>query len=88
MPIKHAAFKALRQTKKRTVSNRIVKDSIKDQVKAVRKAIEAGDYQKAEEALKKAIVIIDKASQNKVLPKNAAGRKKSRLTRAVQTIKK
>ncbi|MFA5030244.1 MAG: 30S ribosomal protein S20 [Patescibacteria group bacterium] len=88
MANKQAALKARRQTIKRTAQNSAVKLSIKQHVKAVRKAIEAKDFAKAEEALKAAIKIIDKAGQNKIIKKNAVARKKSRLIRSVSAAKK
>jgi len=87
MANKQAALKYRRQTVKHKAKNSAVKLSIKQHVKAVRKAIEANDYAKAEEALKEAIKIIDKAGQNKVIKKNAVARKKSRLTRTVRSAK-
>lgn len=88
MANKQAAIKYLRKTKKRNVKNVAVKNDIKLHIKAVRKSIEAKDYAKAEEALTKAIKLLDKASQNKVLNKNTVARKKSRLTKAVASVKK
>lgn len=87
MANKQAAIKYLRKSTKRNEHNVEVKNNIKKQVKAVRKAIETGDYTKAEEALKIAIKLLDKAGQNKVLKKNTASRKKSRLTKAVSKVK-
>jgi small subunit ribosomal protein S20 len=87
MPIKHAAFKHLRKTKKQTARNRQVASTIKDQTKALRKAIAAKDFAKAETALKAAIKLIDKARQNKVLHKNTAARNKSRLTKSLNVAK-
>ncbi len=57
------------------------------QVKAVRKAIDAKDFAKAGEELKKAIKIIDKARQHGLIKLNNASRKKSRLTVAVKKLK-
>ena len=87
MPIKHAAHKHLRQTKKRTLINRSVSNSVKEQVKLLRKGIEAKDYAKAEEALKSAIKLIDKARQKRVVHKNAAARKKSRLIKSLKAAR-
>jgi len=80
MPIKKAAFKHLRQTKKRTTQNTAVKNKLKAVVKAARKAIAAKNKGKATETVKKAVKALDKAAQNKVIKKNKASRFKSRLT--------
>lgn len=87
MANKQAAIKYLRKTKKRNAKNISVKTNIKKQIKEIRKAIDAGDYTKAEDALKKTIKLLDKAGQNKVLKKNTVGRKKSRLAKAVRASK-
>jgi len=81
MPIKKAAFKDRRQTKKRTARNLSVKSSVRSAVKAARKAIGANDKPKATEAIARAIKKLDKAAQNKVLKRNTVSRLKSRLTK-------
>ncbi len=87
MPIKKAAFKHLRQTKKRTAKNRSVKEKVRATVKATRKAILAKDKNKAAESLKKAVKVLDKASQNKVYKKNTTSRLKSRMTKQINALK-
>lgn len=86
MPIKHAAFKAARQSAKRRVRNIRVKNALKRNVKAVRKAVAAKDKTKAAELLKTAIKIIDRAAQKGITKKNTAARLKSRLSKAVRAI--
>ncbi len=86
MPIKHAAFKAVRQSAKRRARNLRVKLALKRSVKAVRKAVAAKDKTKAAELLKTAIKIIDRSAQKDVIKKNAAARLKSRLHAAVAKI--
>lgn len=85
MPIKKAAFKHLRQTKKRTVRNKLLKDRLGQFTKSVRKAIRTKDAARVAEYLKQAQKIIDKAAQARVIKKNTAARKKSRLIRAMQS---
>lgn len=80
-------MKHLRQAKKLTQKNKSEKTSIKEQVVAIRKALTAKDYTKAEELLKKAIVIIDKARSHGVVSRNAAARKKSRLFSSIRKAK-
>ncbi|MEY4723828.1 MAG: Ribosomal protein [Candidatus Parcubacteria bacterium] len=88
MPIKKSAEKALRQTKKRTIRNQKVKESIEFLRRSVRKALESKEVKEAQELAKAAIKAIDKASQNKVLKKNTAARMKSRLTLKVNAASK
>lgn len=87
MPIKQAAFKALRQAKKRTLRNLFVKRNIEKLVKGTRKLAIAKKIKEAEELAKKAIKVIDKAAQKKILKKNTAARMKSRLLAFVKKIK-
>jgi len=88
MPIKQAAFKALRQNKKAAERNKKVKSDIEALTKRIRKAITAGDKTKGAEWLAQAVKKIDKAVQKKMLKKNTASRQKSRLAIAVNKIKK
>ncbi len=86
MPIKRAAFKALRQNAKHRQRNLVVKQNVKKSVKAVRKAVAAKDRVKAAEMLKTAIKVLDRAAQKGVLKKNTSARLKSRLHRAIKKI--
>lgn len=79
MPIKHAAYKALRQTKKRTIKNRHVKDEIKDLKKKIRKLLEEKKVDEAKKLVAQFQKIVDKAAKVQILTKNKANRLKSRL---------
>jgi len=78
MPIKHAAIKALRKSKKNAVTNKRAKESLKDLYKKTLKAIEAGD-EKAKELVKQTLKATDKMFGRKIMKKNTVARKKSRL---------
>ncbi|MFH0828708.1 MAG: 30S ribosomal protein S20 [Candidatus Kerfeldbacteria bacterium] len=86
MPIKHAAFKSMRQAERRRSRNLRVKLNLKRAVKAVRKAAAAKDKAKASDLLKKTVSIIDRAAQKDVIKKNTAARLKSRLHAAVKKL--
>lgn len=86
MPTKKAAFKHLRQTKKRTAQNKSVKGRLRSAIKDARTAITAKDKATATELVKAAVKALDKAAQNKVVPKNTASRNKSRLMTALNKI--
>lgn len=86
MPIKHAAAKALRQTKKHRARNLTITAGLKKAIKAVRRAVAAGDKAKAGEAFQKAVPIIDRARQKRVIKANTAARLKSRLHRVVKKL--
>jgi small subunit ribosomal protein S20 len=86
MPIKKSAKKYMRVTDKKTLRNKAVSGVFKSAVKKTKEAIAAGKVSEAQESLKAAIKAIDKAAQKKILKKNTAARKKSRLNAMVKKI--
>lgn len=88
MPIKKSAIKALRQSKKRAEHNKKVNSDIIALVRKIRKAVEKKDSAKASEWLRQVIKKIDRAVQKKIIKKNTAARKKSRLNKAVRALAK
>ena len=86
MPIKPAAFKALRQNRRHAARNKKTKSDIQALVRRVRRAVAAKDRAAATKWLPQMIKKVDKAAQKKVLKKNLAARLKSRLSRAVRTL--
>jgi small subunit ribosomal protein S20 len=85
MPVIKSAIKKDRQDKKARIHNRVISDEYKKAVKAVKKLVLAGDTKKAAEAMNKAYSSIDKAAKKKVLHKNNAARRKSRLAAILAT---
>ena len=81
-----SSLKRIRQTAKRTERNRFYRTRLKNIVKAVRKAVEAGDKEAATEALKVANQNIHKFVSKGVLKKETAARKVSRLHKAVNAL--
>ena len=73
-------------TERKTLRNKAVKGVFKSAIKKTRETVAAGDVAKAQELLKAAIKALDKAAQKKVIKKNTAARKKSRLNAAVKKI--
>jgi len=71
---------------KRRARNRISKTRIKNTVKAVRIAIEENDVAKANEALKEATSVLDKAARKSVIHASQAKRRISRLQVAINKI--
>ncbi len=64
-----------------------VRSRIATESKKVRVAVKANDVTKAEEALKVALKLIDKSVTDGVYTRNTAARKKSSLTKLVNTLK-
>lgn len=87
MPVKKAAFKHVRQTKKRTAKNLKEKQNLKYLLKKTRSYLEKKDKAKASEWLTKTVKALDKATQHKLIKKNTASRNKSRLTKQVNALK-
>jgi len=82
-----SAIKRAKQSEKRRLRNLHIKTTVKSHIKKVRMAIEKKDIEGAQKALSKAIPMIQKAHSKGVFHKNTSGRKISRLTRTVNTLK-
>jgi small subunit ribosomal protein S20 len=82
-----SAIKRARQNEKRRIRNQHIKSTVKTVVKKVRSAVEEKDVARAQEALLKAIPLIQKAHSKSVFHKNTSSRKISRLTRQVNVLK-
>ncbi len=88
MPILKAGFKSLRQSIRHRKRNLVCRDEIKESVKNFQKFLLDKKNKEAEEALRKCTSVLDKAVQHKIIKKNTAARKKSRLVAALRKIKK
>jgi small subunit ribosomal protein S20 len=86
MPIKKAAKKYMRVTKRKTSKNKIIKGIFRSNMKKTKEAIAAGNKEEAGKWLKASIKSLDKAAQKKVIKKNTAARKKSRLNKMVKNL--
>lgn len=88
MPVTRSAIKKARQDTVARKRNRVLRDEYKKASKEVRKLILAGDIKKAKEALANAYSKIDKAAKKRVIHKNNASRRKSRLAALFASEKK
>lgn len=79
MPIKRAAFKALRQNLKARDRNLTVKLNLKKMQVKLRKAYTAKNAGEVKTITMQLVKAFDKAAQKKIVHRNTAGRKKSRL---------
>ena len=75
------------QNEKARLRNKAVRSELKTRVKVAVSSAEAG-AEETPEALRLAIKRIDKAAAKGVIHKNAAARKKSRLTKRIATLTK
>jgi small subunit ribosomal protein S20 len=83
MPITKSAQKSLRQNKRRAIRNVKRKRKIKDLMKEVKKLISQNKAKEARKLLPEIYKSLDKAAKTKVIKKNTASRKKSRITKAI-----
>jgi small subunit ribosomal protein S20 len=74
-----SAIKRNRQNEKRRIQNRVYRGSARTYVKKAILAIESGEKDTAETAVKRAVSALDKAASKGVVHKNNAARRKSRL---------
>ena len=88
MPIKKAAKKYMRVTARKTEKNRKIKGSFRSAIKATNEAIAGKDAAKAKEYFQKAVKALDKAVQKKIIHKNTAARRKSRLNAKIKNLAK
>lgn len=85
MAILRSAKKALRQSLRRRAHNLVYKNKIKSLTKEVRKLVLAKKIEEAKKLLPAIYKVLDKAAKENVIKKNTASRKKSRITKFLQS---
>jgi small subunit ribosomal protein S20 len=83
-----SAKKATRKIARRTAINKVRRSRMRNYVGKVEDAIASGDRAKAAAALSEAEPIIMRAAQQRIVHKNAASRKVSRLSHRVAALAK
>lgn len=81
-----SALKRNRQSQQRRLRNRMNRTQVKNVVRKINEAIEAQSLEEAQEALRLAIPVIDRAAVKGAIHKKNASRKVSRLTRKVNAL--
>lgn len=81
-----SAMKRTRQSVGRNLRNRNNKSRMKTAVKAILSAIEEQSVEKAQEALRAAIPVIDRVAVKGSMHKKTASRRVSRLTKRVNAF--
>jgi small subunit ribosomal protein S20 len=87
MPNNRNAAKAMRQSGKRRLRNRVARTSLRTVIRKVHEATEMDDASIAEAAFKTAVKRLDQAASKKYIHKNKAARLKSRLSALVKKPK-
>ncbi|WP_304509144.1 30S ribosomal protein S20 [Anaerotignum sp.] len=81
-----SAKKRIKVINKKTLRNKMIKSQVKTAMKKVIVAVNAGDKEVASVALKSAVSAIDSAYIKGIYHKNAVARKKSSLTKLVNSL--
>ena len=84
MPLTKSQKKSVRQSQRRRVFNDRRRRAMRRIIKEVKKLIQSGEAQKANEMLPETYKAIDKAAKRGVIKKNTASRKKSQIARLVK----
>ena len=80
------ARKRARQAVAQNAHNSSLRSRLRTAVKAVRKAIEAGDKAAAATVYQNSVSTIDRIADKKIIHKNKAARHKSRLSSAIKSM--
>ncbi|MFH0952133.1 MAG: 30S ribosomal protein S20 [Patescibacteria group bacterium] len=86
MPIKKAAYKALRSDVGRQARNQAVKVRIKNLRKKLSRAMANNEKDEAQKIAVDTYKSLDKAAQNKVMKKNTVSRLKSRISKSINRM--
>lgn len=82
------ARKRARQAVKARAHNASLRSRLRTAMKAVRKAVGAGDKAAAQQVFQQSMSVIDSIADKNIIHKNAAARYKSRLSAAVKAMDK
>jgi len=85
VPNTKSAAKALRVSERRRLRNKSTKSAVKTFIRKAEAAIAASSEQSVE-AVRQAIRALDKAAEKKILHKNNAARRKSRLMKKLNSM--
>ena len=81
-----SALKRMRQTKRKTLVNRLRKSRLRHQVRSFRRLIEHKDAKGALEALPATFSLIDRSARWGIIKKNTAARYKSRIQARLKAL--
>jgi small subunit ribosomal protein S20 len=81
-----SSLKRMRQTKRKTLINRLRKTRLRHQIRSVRRLIEHKDAKGAQDALPATFSLIDRSARWGIIKKNTAARYKSRIQARLKAI--
>ncbi len=80
------ARKRARQNDTRRAQNSALRSKMRTYIKSVKSAIDAGEKEKAQEAYKAAVPVLDSMSGKGIVQRNTAARYKSRMNAAIKSM--
>ena len=80
------ARKRARQALDARAHNASLRSRLRTAIKAVRKAVEAGDKAAAQQVFQQSVSVIDSIADKKIIHKNKASRTKSRLASQIKAL--
>ena len=86
MPNIKSAKKRVLVTKTKTLQNKIFRTQLKTDIKKYQAAVAEGNTEAAQATYKAAVKKIDQAAARGIIHKNAAARKKSQFTKAINNM--
>lgn len=87
MPNIKSAKKRVLTNKRQCGENVLVDSRMKNSIKKLERSVKAGDKKESEKELSTTLKNIDKALNAGLIKKNTAARRKSRLTKSVNSMK-
>lgn len=87
MPNTTSAKKRLRQNKVRRDRNRSLRTTVRNRCKKLVKSVGTGNVQESEVLFVDAVQVLDKMGAKGIIHKNAASRKKARLSALLKKLK-
>jgi len=87
MPNIASAKKRLRQNIATRERNRARRSFVRNRCKSVIKAVQAGSVEDADRLFRDAVKALDQASSKRIVHRNTAARKKSRLSAMIRKLK-
>ena len=86
MPNIKSAKKRVIVTQTKTLQNKMFRSQLKTDIKKYQAALATGDQAAAQAAYRAAVKKIDQAAARGIIHKNAAARKKSQFTKAINNM--
>jgi small subunit ribosomal protein S20 len=81
-----SSLKRVRQTKRKTIVNRLRKTRLRHQIRTVRRLLEQKDAKAAQAAMPATFSVIDRSARWGIIKKNTAARYKSRMAARIKAM--